>query len=55
LKGLPSGYVRKPLGELNEEEKQSLESVLKTLETSMVEIENGPPETVERDTAAVEA
>lgn len=39
LDGLPAGPVRKPLGELNKEEKRELETVLATLKTTMSKIE----------------
>jgi len=38
--GLPSGPVRKPLRELNKEEKRELEVVLKTLKATMKKIES---------------
>ncbi len=40
LRGLPSGRVRKPLGELNEQEKQAVEKVLETLDATMAGLEN---------------
>ena len=40
LDGLPAGPVRKPLGELNKEEKLHIETVLKTLKTTMAKIDS---------------
>ena len=37
--GLPAGPVRRPLRELNKEEKRNLETVLKTLKSTMAQIE----------------
>lgn len=39
ITGLPSGPVRKPIGELNKEEKQQLETVLETLSATMSKID----------------
>jgi 4-hydroxy-tetrahydrodipicolinate synthase len=39
IDGLPAGPVRKPLGELDEAEKDNLESVLKNLKVAMAEID----------------
>ena len=39
ISGLPSGPVRRPLGELDKEEKQQLETVLNTLSATMSKID----------------
>ena len=38
MSGLPAGPVRKPLGEMGEEQKRELETVVNTLKTSIQQI-----------------
>ena len=60
LSGLPAGPVRKPLRELNKDEKRDLETVLRTLKATMASIDAdypaaNHPETTEQNVVTLNA
>ena len=63
MDGLPAGPVRKPLRELNKEEKRNLETVLTTLKATMAKIEadyagesqSGAPDSGENNVVTINA